>query len=253
MLSPGEKLEFLARQIEKRKNTRLESARGGFLIHTKDPVTGKDIVCTKESATVEILRHARKLGHIPDDDMLSNYLTVISERDNEKLKTDELTNIANLSSFNQTLDEAMKELQDSKLEALVVIALDLNKFKIINDKYTHSAGDKALQAFANRLKAVVRRDEYPFRKGGDEFAMVLKIKDKENATDEAVKNTFENIKKRIIENLSIDVEIFGKKENIKIESAMGYSVARKGDGKTKDQLFNEADDMAIASKGYEQR
>jgi diguanylate cyclase (GGDEF)-like protein len=251
MFSPGEKLERLTRQMTQRKNARLESARGGFLLHTKDPITGKDIVCTKDDATPEILRHARKLNHILDDEMLAIYLTVISERDGQKLKTDELTNIANLYSFNETLEGAIEELETSKLEAIVVIALDLNKFKKINDVYGHSAGDKALQAFANRLKTATRTNEYPFRKGGDEFAMILKIKDKEYSSDEAIEKTFENIKSRINENLFVKVEIRGVISDIKIESAMGYSRSRKGDNKNAEQLFREADEMAISAKGHE--
>ena len=55
----------------------------------------------------------------------------------------------------------------------VVVILDLDDFKFINDKYGHAAGDAALEAFAARVKRAIRSSDFPVRMGGDEFLIAL--------------------------------------------------------------------------------
>lgn len=54
-----------------------------------------------------------------------------------------------------------------------LVFLDLNNFKAINDKFGHGEGDKALTAFANQMKSVVRHSDLIARLGGDEFVVLL--------------------------------------------------------------------------------
>lgn len=55
----------------------------------------------------------------------------------------------------------------------IVVMLDLDGFKVINDKYGHAAGDAALEAFAGRVKRAIRSSDFPVRMGGDEFLIAL--------------------------------------------------------------------------------
>ncbi len=57
----------------------------------------------------------------------------------------------------------------------IVILMDINKFKSINDTYGHAAGDKALRVLAQRLESVFYHKQYDFifRLGGDEFLVVM--------------------------------------------------------------------------------
>lgn len=55
----------------------------------------------------------------------------------------------------------------------VVVMLDLDGFKFINDKFGHAAGDAALEAFAARVKRAIRSSDFPVRMGGDEFLIAL--------------------------------------------------------------------------------
>ena len=56
---------------------------------------------------------------------------------------------------------------------LAVVAIDLNDFKQINDRYGHPAGDLVLKEFAARLTSVFRVSDVVVRMGGDEFLVVL--------------------------------------------------------------------------------
>ena len=56
---------------------------------------------------------------------------------------------------------------------LAIILFDLDKFKKINDRYGHAAGDLALKEFARHLSKAIRGSDFAVRHGGDEFMVVL--------------------------------------------------------------------------------
>jgi diguanylate cyclase (GGDEF)-like protein len=85
---------------------------------------------------------------------------------------DPLTGAANRAMFQQRLDLAMSQ-RTTEPGPLVLLYLDLNGFKQVNDELGHHVGDALLTAVAERLVSVVRADDLVARIGGDEFAMVL--------------------------------------------------------------------------------
>ena len=85
---------------------------------------------------------------------------------------DPLTGLANRRGFERALDRELAAAKRHRLcPALVVV--DLDRFKAINDRHGHQAGDDLLVATADALRATVRASDMPARIGGDEFAVLL--------------------------------------------------------------------------------
>jgi len=85
---------------------------------------------------------------------------------------DSLTGLLNRKAFHENLE---KELlyADRYKQQRVVMYLDLDKFKKVNDTFGHHAGDHLLKEFAHRVKKVLRDTDLVYRLGGDEFAIIL--------------------------------------------------------------------------------
>ncbi|MCB0941771.1 MAG: EAL domain-containing protein [Mycobacterium sp.] len=90
----------------------------------------------------------------------------------EQALHDPLTGLANRALFNMRLADAM-EADTRHNNAVGVIALDLNDFKMVNDSLGHPVGDDLLVGVADRLMKSVRPDDTVARVGGDEFSVVL--------------------------------------------------------------------------------
>jgi diguanylate cyclase (GGDEF)-like protein len=85
---------------------------------------------------------------------------------------DALTGLPNRSSFNNLLDQEVETALASG-RRLAVLCLDLDRFKEVNDLFGHAAGDRALQAVAKRIAAVVDDECMIARLSGDEFAIAV--------------------------------------------------------------------------------
>lgn len=84
---------------------------------------------------------------------------------------DSLTGLPNRAKYNVSLDAALETARSSG-QLLAVAALDLDRFKDINDSYGHAAGDHVLRALADRISAGLKDGEMVARLGGDEFAAI---------------------------------------------------------------------------------
>lgn len=85
---------------------------------------------------------------------------------------DPLTNLVNRPQLHKHLDEALRD-SVTKDTLVAVLFVDLDRFKVINDTFGHSAGDYLLQEVAQRLRRCVRYDDIIARYGGDEFVLIL--------------------------------------------------------------------------------
>ncbi len=148
---------------------------------------------------------------------------------------DRLTNVYNRQAFEIMIKEAIKENKRNKIEISLMI-LDIDEFKNINDTYGHIVGDKVIKKIAEILMNSIREIDNVFRWGGDEFVIVLKNCNLENAY-----KIGEKIKTTIFE-----MELKEKSEKIKISISAG--VVQYKENETEDEVLKRADELLYKSK-----
>jgi diguanylate cyclase (GGDEF)-like protein len=100
--------------------------------------------------------------------------------------TDPLTQLANRGFFEQLFVEELKRAAEENTP-LAFLMLDLDRFKLVNDRYGHQVGDQVLREVARRVKESIRRDDLAGRYGGEELCVLLPGADGEAAKTVAYK------------------------------------------------------------------
>ena len=127
----------------------------------------------------EAHRHASRSG---DDWIIVEVLRDITERREaeERLHQlahfDALTGLPNRTQFRSTLAKTIDQLEGSDWQA-VVMFIDLDHFKNVNDTLGHGVGDELLVQASNRLVRCVRMRDTVGRMGGDEFSLIMVMRD----------------------------------------------------------------------------
>ena len=93
-----------------------------------------------------------------------------------RAQTDTLTGLFNFGSFSERLMALV-----TAGDAFSLVMLDLDGFKGVNDAYGHQAGDRLLREVARALETASRETDDVFRYGGDEFTVLLRGTDEQNA------------------------------------------------------------------------
>jgi two-component system cell cycle response regulator len=93
---------------------------------------------------------------------------------------DTLTGLGNRRFFDDAIQKAV-QLTERKQQPMVLILLDLDNFKQVNDNFGHHAGDEVLLAVADAMRCTLRVSDNLFRFGGDEFAVLLTAEDAQSA------------------------------------------------------------------------
>ncbi|HUU08402.1 MAG TPA: diguanylate cyclase [Dehalococcoidales bacterium] len=90
----------------------------------------------------------------------------------ERARTDEVTGLLNRRALGELIaSEVNRHSRYGGIFSLII--LDLDSFKVFNDKYGHLAGDRVLQQIGSIMKKAIRSADQAFRYGGDEFAVLL--------------------------------------------------------------------------------
>ncbi|MBN1824503.1 MAG: GGDEF domain-containing protein [Endomicrobiales bacterium] len=102
--------------------------------------------------------------------------------DSEKslARTDPLTGTANTRYFYELADIEIKRAQRTK-KPLTIAFIDIDNFKVINDTYGHTEGDRLLKKISETIKGSIRAIDILSRIGGDEFVLVFPDTDFERA------------------------------------------------------------------------
>ena len=140
---------------------------------------------------------------------------------------DQLTKLLNKSSAQAEIGEMLKKSSGA------LLMIDLDSFKLVNDIYGHSAGDKILIRFAELIKSVIRENDLAGRMGGDEFVAFL-----QNVSDEKTlqaKTAYLNA-----EILKSAREMFGADMEIPLGTSIG-AVFVPDEGRDFQKLYEKAD------------
>ncbi len=119
---------------------------------------------------------------IKDDNGSSIYYVSISQDISKQKKYEEdlkkeiyidpLTNIFNRRKFDKTIDEKIEGYRLNQ-EIFSLVLIDIDHFKVINDKHGHEKGDFILKEFARLIRENIRDNDQFFRWGGEEFALII--------------------------------------------------------------------------------
>lgn len=154
----------------------------------------------------------------------------------QQLERDPLTGLGNRRAL--TL-QGSQWLADSirHKNPFCLMAMDLDRFKFVNDTYGHPLGDRLLCAVAETLRSVTRAADLCVRMGGDEFVVLLPGTDLADALECA-----ERVR-RAISAISIDTD-----SGAMVNAGVSIGVAIHRPGMDLDQLYHQADDALYAAK-----
>ena len=162
----------------------------------------------------------------------TRHLAISLARANEELVQaalhDPLTKLPNRVLLQDRIEQAIEKAK-RKQESLVVMFLDLDGFKSINDAYGHQAGDLLLAAVATRVRGLLRSQDTLSRLGGDEFVLVAPSTDPDDAAVVA---------QRILDAVALPIRAQGI--DVQVTASIGIAMY-PSDGVTERDLMAHAD------------
>jgi diguanylate cyclase (GGDEF)-like protein len=141
---------------------------------------------------------------------------------------DVLTGLPNRALFNDNAEQALIRARHG--EPAAILLLDLDRFKNVNDRFGHLAGDALIQEVGRRLARVLDRPDSVARLGGDEFAILLQGEE----LAEGIEGTLD----RILADLHRPYEIFGNQAHV--GASIGVALAPEY-GTDRTDLMRKAD------------
>ncbi|AIB36825.1 EAL domain-containing protein [Pseudomonas simiae] len=142
---------------------------------------------------------------------------------------DALTGLPNRTRLQAFLEGKFKAMPTSE-QPLVMLSLDLDRFKPVNDLLGHAAGDRVLNEVSSRLADCVRHGDLVARIGGDEFVLIL--------TDAGTQDEVEILCKRLIESIERTIRI--DEQEVFVSASIGIAIA-PNDAREAAELLRYAD------------
>jgi len=150
---------------------------------------------------------------------------------------DSLTGLANRARLQERLDHALSRLRGRSPNHAALLFIDLDHFKLINDRFGHAKGDRVLQVVGERIRACIRPGDTAARMGGDEFSILLEDL---SSQDEAIV-----VAERVLEALGRPIDL-GEAAPV-VGGSVGLAMSGIG-GETGDDLLRSADVAMYAAK-----
>lgn len=167
---------------------------------------------------------------------VSNQLEEELARTTYSATHDAMSGLSNRAYFFQRLEDKIKEVRRNK-ESFIVMYLDLDDFKQINDTWGHHFGDSVIKEIARRIKSQAREGDLVARLGGDEFALVLH--------SAAASINLSRFTQRLINSITEPVIIGSNK--VQVTVSIGISMF-PDNGSSAQELVNSADHSMYVSK-----
>ena len=155
-----------------------------------------------------------------------------------RVRTDERTGLTNAGSFERAVKSAI-DVAAERREGLVLLAIDLDHFKAVNDSFGHLVGDAVLVRFATLVLEVARHDDIAARTGGEEFGLLMREADRDSAIAFA-----ERLRARVEEER---FDIDGLETPIAVTASIGVAVYPE-DARVARDLFAAADAALYRAK-----
>ncbi|MGL3807545.1 putative bifunctional diguanylate cyclase/phosphodiesterase [Paeniglutamicibacter sp. R2-26] len=163
--------------------------------------------------------------------------TVMLEKARDQMEllayTDPLTQLANRSALMRDIEIALKGMEEGG-PAPILLLLDLDAFKSINDTHGHAVGDQVLRQLSARLRSGIRAQDLIARLGGDEFAILL------CAQEHGAYELGQRIVSTVNEQMVVD--------GISLAPGASLGIAIAAAGYDADRLLLEADTAMYAAK-----
>ena len=183
-----------------------------------------------QSRTSYTTEHVRLLESVCQhaSSALNNALTY--EKTRESALVDPLTELPNARGFYMMLEQRLAECQRMNQEPLSVVCMDIDDFKVINDKYGHSIGDRLLASVAGVVRRELRQMDILTRYAGDEFVAIMPM---------ASTKTAASISERMRN--SVEDQLFSVRAGTMIGLGVSLGVACfPDDGETTEELLTTA-------------
>lgn len=180
------------------------------------------------------------LQSIADFSGIAFYNNSIYEQAVIKSEIDSLTGLYNRGKLESIIENNSIKYNQGRRDSdiyteVIIVYIDLDKFKEINDNYGHAEGDEVLKKVALSLGSVFRSDDLIFRIGGDEFIVLLKLEEGMDANP---------IIKRI-QDVLIKIDISSLKKNYSVKFSFGIKSGLITEIKN---LIHEADLLMYENK-----
>ncbi|MEO8570831.1 MAG: sensor domain-containing diguanylate cyclase [Chloroflexota bacterium] len=148
--------------------------------------------------------------------------------------TDALTGLPNRRYFDEFCGLLARRRRSG--DAVGVLMIDIDKFKVLNDTHGHATGDEVLRAVGGAIVAAVREDDVPARYGGEEFVVLLR-----NPTSEMALEVGERVRASVS---GLDLSRMGVG---RVSVSVGVAVAHEADEPI-DELIEQADRALYRAK-----
>ncbi len=205
------------REIAQRHFTRLLEAGKGGMVEFDTSLLHADGHDRKATVVVTNL-----VGGSAVDGIVATFRDVTEQRNLERQLShrafhDELTGLANRALFLDRMDHALRIVRP-QADPVVVLFVDLDDFKSVNDALGHGVGDQLLKTVADRIRRASGAGDTAARLGGDEFAVLLEDR---GGIDRAL-----DVAESLLESLRKPVSIAGY--DVAVLASVGVAVASPG-------------------------